>query len=600
MRRALAVMLIALVAASLQSPTTAAPDKAASRGVWLPPIAEDALFAKRPPKTPKESMRVPTAVSMAMLPDGRVIYWGGLESLEDANFPLALDSARAITNSRSRILDLRDGTPRWSIPKPQDGGSHDMFCADLRLMPDGRLLVVGGTFWKNDPLNLRPVTGEDGPGGTGELFGSPSVRTFDYRTDRWTVQKNWMNISRWYPSLVTLADGRYLVVSGVERLIYNDRGLNVHETETLNPATGRWKNNGSGGATSLPLFARIHLLPDGKVFYSGNAQMWGPFGQAADEALWHLQKAYDPKRNAWTVYGTGRFGARSGALEAMLPLKPPYKEAQILQAGGTLLTSPGSYLANRFTEIVTVRDGRSTSEVGPDLNNARWYSSAVLLPNGHVVAVSGGDKDEVIDPGSETPVRQAEMFNGRRWVRLATARRIRTYHNSAILLPDGSVLVGGHAPINDGYGPKGTREPRGGLTGTNNLKDPSFEILKPPYLFGGDRPVIRRVQEGLAWGRSFDIHTEDARGVEKVVLMRLPTTTHITDADMRGVELRFRTTARDRLLVEAPPNGSVAPPGYYYVFILSADGKKLIPSKAHIVRVGQRETHVPALAPMGR
>jgi len=534
---------------------------------------------------------------MAMLPDGRVIYWGGLESLEDANFPLALDSARAITNSRSRILDLRGNKPRWSTPKPQDGGSHDMFCADLRLMPDGRLLVVGGTFWKNDPLNLGPVTGDDGPGGTGELFGSPAVRTFDYRTDRWTVEKNWMKVPRWYPSLVTLSDGRYLVASGVERLIYNDRGLNVHETETFDPDRGKWRKNGPRGATSLPLFARIHLLPDGKVFYSGNAQMWGPFGQAVDEALWHLHKAYDPKKNRWTVYGTGRFGARSGALEVMLPLEPPYKKARILQAGGTLLTSPGSYIANRLTEIVTVAGGRSTSEVGPQLNNARWYSSGVLLPNGNVVAVSGGDKDEVIDPGSETPVRQAEMFDGKRWVELATARRIRTYHNTAMLLPDGSVLVGGHAPINDGYGPKGAREPRGGMTGTNNLKDPSFEILKPPYLFG-DRPEIQRVQEGLAWGRSFEIESADAGRVEKVVLMRLPTTTHITDADMRAVELRFRRSGADRLIAEAPPNGKVAPPGYYYAFILS--GNDLTPSKAHIVRVGARESRGAALAPMGR
>ena len=408
-----------------------------------------------------------------------------------------------------------------------------------------------------------------------------------------------MAYPRWYPTMVTLGNGKSFVASGVEKLIYNTSGLNVHATETFDPDTGKWKNNGPAGETSLPLFARLHLLPDGNVFYSAVGQMWGPFGQAADEALWHFYKGYDPRKKEWTTYGAGHFGARSGAFSVMLPLDPPYKVADILVGGGTLLTSPGSYVANNFTEIVRVVGGQAVSMRGPDLNNARWFSTGVALPDGNVVAVSGANRDEVIAPGSESPVTQAELFNGKRWIPLANAGRVRTYHNSALLLADGSVLVGGHSPINTGYGAAGdnTAQP---VTGTNNLKDPSFEILKPPYLFRGPRPSITHAQKGIAWGRSFNIGVSSKGDVKKVVLSRLPTITHVVDGDQRTVNLSFRRSGNGRLSVKAPPNGNVAPAGHYYLFVLSDNGDGLTPSKARIVHVGTGAQGGEATAPMGK
>jgi len=591
----LVVLLVATMSAGAIAGDAAKLDKV---GDWSKPFAEIDVFAKRPPKNSKESMKVPPAVAMSMLPDGRVLYWGGLESLENQTYPTALDAPRLITKSRTRLLDLSGANPRWSTPRPEDGGAHDLFCADQRLLADGRLIAVGGTIWKPDPVDLTPVTGKDGPAGTTELFGSNAVRIFDPKTDRWHNNKKWMHYSRWYPTLLTMGNGKLFVASGVERLIYNDKGLNVHQTETFDPDNGKWKNNGASGETSLPLFARLHLLPDGNIFYSGVGQMWGPFGQAVDEALWHFYKGYDPKKNEWTTYGAGHYGARSGAFSVMLPLEPPYLRADILVGGGTLATSPGSYVANNITEIVRAVGGQAVSMHGPNLNNDRWYSSGVLLPDGNVVAVSGATRDEVIFPGSETPVLEAELYNGKAWVPLKSASRVRTYHNTAILLPDGSILVGGHSPINAGYGPGGDNSAEG-ATGTNNFKDPSFEILKPPYLFRGPRPSIAHAQEGIAWGNDFDIGTSEASDVKKVVLYRLPTTTHITDADQRSVELNF-TRHEGWLDVKAPPNGNVAPPGYYYLFILTGEGNKLIPSKARIVHMGNSEQGGEALAPMGR
>jgi len=597
MRRLVALTLTGVLVAGATSTSLAGENIApapAKAGDWEKPFAELPIFAKRPPQTIEESLKIPPAVSMGMLPDGRVIYWGGLEGIEAGTLPVAADGGKALVPSRVRLLDLRNGEPRWSKPDMETGPAHDMFCADQRLLPDGRLVVVGGTIWRSDPVDVGP----DAPGGTVELFGSNAVRFFDPRGDRWSNNGKFMKHYRWYPTMVTLGNGNLFIASGVARLIYNYSGQNVQETETFDPQSGAVKVNKGESATSLPLFPRLHLLPDGRVYYGGVGQMWGPFGQSVDEALWAIHKAYDPAKETWTTYGMGPYGARSGAFSVLMPLKPPYKEARILVGGGTLGSSPGSYIANNLTEIITVKGETSSSEAGPELNNERWYSSGVLLPDGDVLALSGANRDEVVLPGSESPVMQAELFDGKKWTALASAKRVRTYHNTAILLPDGSVLVGGHSPINWGYGPGGdnTAQP---VTGTNNLKDPSFEVFRPPYLFRGPRPEIAHVQSGLGWGSSFEITTPDAGRVKKVVLSRLPQVTHITDADQRSVELDF-TSNGGLLRASVPADADVLPPGYYYLFLLSDNGQGLTPSKARIVRVGANEIGGEATAPMGR
>ena len=66
----------------------------------------------------------------------------------------------------------------------------------------------------------------------------------------------------------------------------------------------------------------------------------------------------------------------------------------------------------------------------------------MLLPTGEVMAFSGADRDEVASPGIEIPVKQAELFDPKTgdWTPVARRHRPRTYHNTAVLLPDGRIL----------------------------------------------------------------------------------------------------------------------------------------------------------------
>jgi hypothetical protein len=418
-----------------------------------------------------------------------------------------------------------------------------------------------------------------------------------------------MHYGRWYMSTVRLPNGQVLAAGGVTKLVKNTSLFNVRPTETFNPATGRWTQHKADLTinSSLPLYPRLWLMPNGKVFYDGNGQNWGPFGQSPDEAVWTIQRFYNLRTNRWEVAGPAPFGARSGALDAMLTLKPPYRRATVLVAGGATGPSPGSFIAQNGSSLTTVdRRGRVTHRTTSPLNHARWFSQAVTLPDGTVAAFSRADKDEVVIPGTERAVRQVELFNPatRRWTPGPIDRRDRTYHNTAILLPDARVLIGGHSPISNAYG---YNHDNPGLA--NNERDSSFEIYSPPYLFRGPRPRIGRVQRGIRWRQTFTIRTRDGARVRSVVLSSLPATTHVTDNNQRTLRLAFKRPRRSggTLRVKAPPSGVVAPPGHYYLFINAAPRRArrpasrsrrgVVPSVARIVRLGRRANRAPAIQP---
>jgi hypothetical protein len=612
----------------------------AAEGCWTAPFSPFGLFDAAPPKTIDDSKKFPAGSSAVVLPSGRILYWNGLQDLEGASFPLPTDAGRIDPHSKTSILDLTGSAPAF-YPDAKAPVGDDLFCSDQRLNQNGTVVVTGGTHWTNEVAN--PADDGTGPGGLAELYGSDDTHLFtagteklgnlegDITTSQWSLGKD-MEKGRWYPTEVTLADGREFVAGGVGKLLWNssllddvdtDEGTdydeatnpapqNVLETEIYNADTDTWKTNAPVDNITLPLFARMHLLPNGELFFGGVGQMWGPAGQSVDQLEWNNYKllnthAIGAESDAgWRTAGMGNFGARSGAFSQMLPIKAPFNQVDVLVGGGVLGTSPGTELGTKITEIVHLTKDeagqfQASAEQVEDMNAARWYSSAVTLPNGQVVAVNGADKDEVVMPGTEDAVRTTELWTGTQWLKLADSGRERTYHNSALLLPDGSVLVGGHAPINRYYGPNGaTNDETAALTGenlvSNNFKDPSFERLFPPYLWGdgGDRPKLLSAQKHATWGELLKFQEDPANTdpIHSVVLTRLPSVTHITDADARTIELGAPTTGTGQSrFIQIPDNKDVVPPGFYYLFAMSENG---VPSEAVVIQVSDTEHQVGA------
>jgi hypothetical protein len=198
------------------------------------------------------------------------------------------------------------------------------------------------------------------------------------------------------------------------------------------------------------------------------------------------------------------------------------------------------------------------------------------------MAFNGSDRDAVDFPGIECAIQQAERFDPApgAWQTMAVSNRPRTYHDSAVLLPDGTVLVGGHAPLPTLYGNETTLP--GGFPPYDG-RDPSFEIYSPPYVFAANRPTIDAAAPAtVKLGDPLTIQTPDAGNVESAVLVRNAAHTHLVDGDQRSVVLPIAMQPNGSVKIQLPSNPSVLPAGPYLLFIdrIYAPGGPRIPSKS--------------------
>jgi hypothetical protein len=164
---------------------------------------------------------------------------------------------------------------------------------------------------------------------------------------------------------------------------------------------------------------------------------------------------------------------------------------------------------------------------------------------------------------------------------LAGAARIRQYHSTATLLPDGRVLTGG-----------------GGVCGICmdvGYLEKNVEYFTPPYLYAKDgsgnlafRPVISSAPTGIGINTNFAVTSQQAAAVKKVALVGLSSVTHDADEGQRYVPLTF-TVSGTTLTVTGPPSGGVTPPGYYMLFVVDKSG---VPSVASMVQVAKGPTPV--------
>src|SRR5947208_8742556 len=139
-------------------------------------------------------------------------------------------------------------------------------------------------------------------------------------------------------------------------------------------------------------------------------------------------------------------------------------------------------------------------------------------------------------------------------------------------MPDGRIWTAGGNSPNQPDTPPGPDQKK-------------IEIFDPPYP-AGTRPRITNCPKVVAYGDEFLVQTPQAQQIHAATLLRCGSSTHAFNPDQRCVFLSFTAETANRLRVTAPPDGAVAPPGNYMLFLVDDGGRPC--QYASFVRVGGR------------
>ena len=477
-----------------------------------------------------------------VLPDGRVLMWGRRVIPGDGD----LDVHECIPFIWNPENGTVTNTPQ---PKLADGTKVNLFCSGHAFLEDGRLLVVGGHNADSDGISQASL--------------------YDWATNTWTptapmTTPNGEPVRRWYPTATNLPNGDVLVVSGS----YKDptrAGKDTIVVDLLQVwSKGSWKTiRKDDGAPlnfiGLPLYPRMHVASDGRVFMSGT------------NAETKLLKTTAPGK--WTDVGFRSLGARDYCPSVM------YDVDKFMYIGGG--NNLNDHAPTAEVEVIDLKASSATwRKTKKPMKFARRQHNATVLPDGTVLVVGGtrgggGQNPGFNDLEAGKPVHVSELWDPdpakESWTELSAESDDRCYHSTAVLLPDARVLSAGGGE----YRPDSKNQ--------NPPEDshPNAQVFSPPYLFKGARPVITSAPSSVNYGASFDVGTAQASQIGKVSLIRLPSVTHAFDENSHINFLPIQVKA-GKLTVTAPASPNECPPGHYMLFLVSKAG---VPSLAKIVQI---------------
>ncbi|CAG2146526.1 RICIN domain-containing protein [Cupriavidus plantarum] len=455
---------------------------------------------------------VPAAA--ANLPNGRVLVWSAYD-----RFNFGGDAGQTYT----AIFNPANNS---STEKLVTNTQHDMFCPGTANLPDGRILVNGG---------------------------SSDAKTSIYNpsTNAWTTAAQMVR-GRGYQGAATLSNGGVFTIGGSWSGNIGDK-----DGETWTSATG-WRLNSAvwddyiltgdaGGIYRSDNHAWLFAVSNGRVFHAGPSKQMNWIDTAGNG-------------------GVTSAGTRAADGDAMNGNAVLYDIGRIFTVGGAPDYENSNATAN--AHVIDIRTTTPTVRKVASMAYARAFHNSVVLPNGQIVVIGGqawpvtfSDDGAVLVPELWDPA--TEKFS-----RLASMATPRTYHSVALLLPDGRVLSGG-----------------GGLCGSCATNHPNVEILTPPYLLNANgtaatRPTITAAPADAYLGTTIAVTA--TTGMQKFSLVRMSSVTHSVNNEQRRIPLNFTVGTSGEYQLQIPADPGIAVPGYYMLFAMNAAG---VPSVASIVRV---------------
>jgi YVTN family beta-propeller protein len=461
------------------------------------------------------------AITAAALTDGRILTWS---STETNAFPSSTELTRAA------VFD-----PATTTFTTVNNNFHDMFCAGVSTLEDGRIVAAGG-----NPYDTR-------------------TSVFNPATLTWSALAN-MAQNRWYGTLLALPSNELFATFA------NAAG---NTSERYNPATNGWTNlagatmqdllneqNAENGQTTvnssggLEWWGQMAVAPDGRVVHGGPTQTWHMFDPRNSGAVQSLGQPAGTRNRMWAntvTYGAGKVLIVGGSDRTQNP--PTTNAAYKIDLNGP-------------TPVISTATPMTFS---------RALANAVTLPNGEVIVIGGNNTGvQFTDAGS---VFAAEIWNPTtdQWRTVASMSVGRTYHSTALLMKDARVLSAGGGACGSGC--------------TANHLD--GQIYTPPYLYASDGTLATRptIDAAPAIGEAGSAITVVATGaIAKFSMVRLSATTHAMNTDQRYLPIAFTNNGDGSYHLQLESNANVLLPGYYWIFALDTAGVPSIGRTFQVLR----------------
>ncbi|KAG7088918.1 hypothetical protein E1B28_012862 [Marasmius oreades] len=541
-----------------------------------------------------------------------------------------------------------NGHPAWGAVWDMNTHKVDLmdiktnvFCASGMHLPNGSYATFGGNGAIGPGGNIGSVKNPGGASGSYDATyqnydGSKSIRLLNPCTSKDDFSSSncqWfdnpdvlsMQKQRWYSAAEPLGDGTIALIGGFVNGGYINRNYPntdpAYEGGAAEPTYEFYPANGKKAevmqfmikTSGLNSYAHTFLMPSGKMLVQANVSTM----------LW------DPATNTETPLpdmpgGVARVYPASGAV-AMLPLTPANNyNPTVIFCGGSDMPDEAwgdyanpkintwDYPASNDCQRITPEplDGSAPVYVKDDnMLETRTMGQFIILPTGKLLVVNGGLNGTAgyAEHTGQTPlygdmpygmslasgpvgtpaIYDPDAQLGNRWSNagLATSSIARLYHSSAILLPDGSVLIAGSNPNVD-YNAT-----------TVFPTEYRAELFYPSYFSATTRPQPSGIPKTLTYGgKPFDITipassysggSNDAAKNTTVVVLRPGWTTHAMNMGQRYLQLNTTYSVNDDGSItihcsQMPPNANIFQPGPAWVYV-NVNG---VPSKGTFVIVG--------------
>ena len=385
----------------------------------------------------------------------------------------------------------------------------DLFCAGHVLLPDGRVLVGGGTL------------------AYGAWKGAKYLWAFNPKTNTYS-QLRPMDVGRWYPTLVTVSGGQTLITGGID---HNGQFTASAEMFDYRDNTHRLITNYAMGVKDgkLPPYPR-QLLTDNPnvVFFTGVAH--GGYTGRVAPMFWNF---------------------RTGAIRRVAGLRSPTQRAAAASCfygdadDGRIMVMGGGPTANNLVDVIDIDSKYPRFRPAPGLRARKDNLSCLTLPNGWVFEAGGGSANTI--GGASYEVSMFKRFGGAPSAlnQLPTGNH-RQYHSNLLFLDDGRIVSFGSNP-------------------KNQARSMSVLYYSPPEIHG-KRPKLSKIPSRVTRGKTIKIKF---KGGDKLVFRAPDMSTHGMNAGGYIQTLDIGKSGKVKLKLSK----AAIPPGMYQVMVVDSSGK---------------------------